>query len=296
MKHSTLLAIFALLLFMSCAKKQSDTNPAEEKGVEKAESLGLKLSVQSSTFLKYSLVETFEHLKELEIRNIEIVPNHRLGGKWGDKVFDFNLSDEDQREIKALAKEFNIQIVGYGVYTTDKVEDWEKVFAFAKSMQMEYIVCEPKYEHLNIIDSLANQNQIRVGIHNSIQPSDYWNPEPLLEKLEAHTQWIGACADVGNWSRERFDPIEVLQKMKGKIQSVHFKDIDPKHDHDTESIYQKDVEWGKGILDTDSMLLELTRQGYKGYITIEYNEDNGNLMTSLKDCLFSYKIASYDLL
>lgn len=51
----------------------------------------------------------------------------------GDKVFDFNLDAQTQKEIKELAASKGIKIVGTGVYVAEKSSDWEKMFKFAKA-------------------------------------------------------------------------------------------------------------------------------------------------------------------
>lgn len=264
----------------------------EGKGIEKAEAFGLKLNMQSYTFRKISLVEAFDRLKELGIRHIEVYPGHRIGGKWGDKVFDFNLSEEDQLEIKELAKQYEVEIVGYGVYTTSNIEDWHRLFLFAKTMGLEYITCEPEDAHLDLVENLAVETGIKVGIHNHPQPSAYWSPELLLAKIEHRSGLIGACADVGHWNREGLDQIEGLQKLEGRIQSIHFKDIDFKRRYSDGQEYQIDVVWGSGVLDVDAMILELKKQQYKGYITVEYEQDKDNLIQDLKDSLFYYDVVT----
>lgn len=270
-------------------------NIPEGKGIEKAEKFGIKLSMQSYTFHNFTLVETFERLKELEINFIEIYPGHTLGGKWDDKPFNFDLAEREQKELIELAAQYNVKIVGCGVYTTQKPEDWEKLFSFAQAMEMEYITCEPEYEHLDLIEDLAIKTGIKVGIHNHPQPSNYWDPKLLLGKIEERSNLIGSCADVGHWYREGFDQIECLQQLKGKIQSLHFKDIYFNELHENGKEYQNDVVWGFGVLDIDAMILELKYQNYKGYITMEYERYGGDQMQEIKDCIFYYDVVADEI-
>ena len=51
----------------------------------------------------------------------------------GDKVFDFNLDAQTQKEIKELGASKGIKIVGTGVYVAEKSSDWEKMFQVRKS-------------------------------------------------------------------------------------------------------------------------------------------------------------------
>ena len=95
MKRRSFLYLCALLfgLFMS---SNSYSQTAAEKN-------GWRLAIQSYTFHKFTLVEAFDKTQELGVKYIEVFPGHKLGGKWGDKVFDFNLDVTTQKEIKELA-------------------------------------------------------------------------------------------------------------------------------------------------------------------------------------------------
>jgi L-ribulose-5-phosphate 3-epimerase len=109
----------------------------------KAEKNGWRLGMQSYSFHLFPLTEALDKTQELGLKYIEIYPGHKLGGKWGDKVFDFNLDAQTQKEIKELAASKGIKIVGTGVYVAEKSSDWEKMFKFAKAMDLEFITCEP---------------------------------------------------------------------------------------------------------------------------------------------------------
>ena len=97
-----------------------------------AEKNGWRLGIQSYSFHRFSLIEALDKTKELGLKYIEVYPGHRLGGKWGNRVFDFNLDVQSQKELKKLAASKGIKIVGIGVYGAEKSSEWEKMFRFAK--------------------------------------------------------------------------------------------------------------------------------------------------------------------
>ena len=206
----------------------------------KAGRKGWKLAMQSYTFHRFPLVEALEKTRELGIRYIEIYPGHPLGGRWGEKVFGFGMDEQSRREVKELAGSMGIQIVGTGVFVADKTDDWEKEFAFAKAMDMEFITCEPAPGDWNPAEALAEKYHIRLAVHNHPQPSAYWTPDALLQHLAGRGERIGACADVGHWRREGLEPVECLKKLQGRLVSLHFKDIAAKEEGETE---QHDVVW-----------------------------------------------------
>ena len=57
----------------------------------KAEKQDWRIAIQSYTFHLFPLTEALDKTQELGVKYIEVYPGHKLGGKWGDKVFGFDL-------------------------------------------------------------------------------------------------------------------------------------------------------------------------------------------------------------
>lgn len=265
-------------------KKQSEANN-QPKTVIKAEQNGWHLSMQSYTFHRFTLAEALDKTHELGVKYIEVYPGHKLGGKWGDKVFGTDLTSEERKEIKEFAESKGIKIVSTGVYSTNNSDDWEKVFILAKEMDMDFISCEPAVKDWDLIENLVSRYGIKVAVHNHPQPSAYWNPDLLLAQIDHRSRMIGACCDVGHWRREGLDQIESLRKLSGRIISLHFKDIAEKKEGENE---QHDVIWGRGILDVAEMLKTIKSQNFKGYISIEYENNWENSVPDIKECIRFY--------
>lgn len=259
----------------------------------KAEKNGWRLSMQSYSFHLFSLTEALDKTQELGVKYIEIYPGHKLGGKWGDRVFDFNLDAQTQKELKELAASKGIKIIGTGVYVAEKSSDWEKMFRFAKSMDMEFITCEPALNDWDLVEKLSAQYGIGISVHNHPQPSDYWKPENLLQAIAGRSRSIGSCADVGHWRREGLDQINCLKKLKGRLISLHFKDIAEKKAGEKE---QHDVIWGTGILNVEGMLKELKAQEFKGVFSIEYEYNWENSVPDIKKCIQYFNQVTDDIL
>lgn len=269
--------IFNILLLLVCGLFSI---PVQAQ--TRAEKNGWRLGMQSYSFHLFSLTEALDKTQELGLKYIEVYPGHKLGGKWGDRVFNFNLDTQTQKELKELAASKGITIVGTGVYVAEKSSDWEKMFRFAKAMEMEFITCEPAFGDWDLVEKLSKQYGINISVHNHPQPSDYWKPENLLQAISHRSHLIGSCADVGHWRREGFDQIECLKKLSGRIISLHFKDIAIKKVGEKE---QHDVIWGTGILDVKGMLKELKEQGFKGVFSIEYEYNWENSVSDIKECI-----------
>jgi sugar phosphate isomerase/epimerase len=218
----------------------------------------------------------------LGIKYIEIYPGHTLGGTWGENVFGFEMDEQTRKEVKELAESMGIKIVGTGVFVTDRADDWEKQFAFAKAMDMEFITCEPAVKDWDLVEKLAEKYNIKVSVHNHPQPSGYWTPDSLLQQITQRSKLTGSCADVGHWRREGLDQIDCLKKLEGRLVSLHFKDIIAKQEGETE---QRDAVWGTGILDVKGMLNELKRQRFEGVLSIEYEYNWENSVPDIKQCI-----------
>ena len=276
-----------LMICLSCFMLSScNTNKT------KAEKQGWKLAVQSYTFHKFSLIEALDKTQELGLKYIEVFPGHKLGGKYGDQVFGMGMDAQTQKEIMDSAAVRGIKIVGTGVFTTENSQDWENEFKFAKDMGMEYITCEPELRDWEMIDKLSKKYDIKVAVHNHPKPSTYWDPQNLLFAVSKLNKNIGSCADVGHWKRCGLDQKACLEQLKGRIISLHFKDIaepDAKGN-------MVDCIWGTGSLEVKDMLRILKDEKFKGYFAIEYENNWDNSVPDIKQCIEYFNMCCDEIL
>ena len=246
-----------------------------------AEKMGWKLAMQSYTFHKVSFEEALDKTAGLGVKYIEAFPGHRLGEKWGDKVFGFEMDGQTRKEILDLAASKGVKIVGSGVFVPSDPSEWEKEFEFAKSMGLEYISAEPPMEDWDLVEKLSNEYGVAVSVHNHPKPSTYWTPDSLLTAVSGRSLKLGSCADVGHWKRCGLDHLECLRKLDGRIISLHFKDIAPEEAEGG----SHDVIWGTGVLDVPAMLGILKDQGFRGYFAIEYEYNWDNSVPDIRECI-----------
>jgi sugar phosphate isomerase/epimerase len=273
MKINKLLFTLFTCILLACSTFVKTKTESETK----AEKQGWKLSMQSYTFHLFSVTESLDKSRELGLHYIEIYPGQRMGEGFGDAVFGYNLTTGDQNRLKGLAKEKGIKIISSGVWTPAR-DEWEKVFAFAKSMEMEFISAEPAREDWDVVESLAKKQGIRVACHNHPNETSYWKPEILLGYVGQRDGLLGSCADVGHFMRMGIEPVPALKELRGRLVALHFKDIAPQG----ESAALEDVIWGTGILNVKAMMQELKQQEFKGYFTIEYEANWENNLPEIK--------------
>jgi sugar phosphate isomerase/epimerase len=245
---------------------------------------GWKLSVQSYTFHKFSFKEAVDKVNQLGLNYIEVYYGQPLG-EGLEGTMDFRMDKETRRKVLEYAKSKDVKIIASGVIICKDESEWNQLFEFADAMGIEIITCEPEYEHLKYVDKLANKYKIDVAIHNHPKPSNYWKPEMFLEATEGLSSRIGACPDVGHWSRMGLDPVECLKKIEGRVKSLHFKDIKEEIEEEKE---RHDVIWGTGSLDLKGMLNELKRQDFSGLFSIEYEHNWENSVPDIEKSIWYF--------
>ena len=212
---------------------------------------------------------------ELGVKYLEMFPGQKL--KPGSKeTVGRNMSDEMADEIKKKLADAGLKLVAYGVdgIPTDE-KGARKTFEWAKKMGIEVLVTETTPNDIH--NQLCMEYNIKIALHN--HPST-WPPDAVLKAANGRAKLIGSCSDTGHWMRADLVPVEQLKKLEGRVEHSHFKDLNEfgKGAHD--------VPWGTGRGDPKAMLAELKRQGYQGYLSIEYEYgDVKHLDENLPKCV-----------
>ena len=243
-----------------------------------AEKLGWELGLQCYTFRAISFFETVDKARELGIRKLEIYPGQRLKPGSETKT-GTDMSDEDVVSMKAKLREAGIQLVSFGVAGIPTEEAAaEKHFQWAKKLGLEILVTETRPNAM--LDRLSEKYGVRIALHNHPQS---WPPDQVLEACKGLSKRIGSCADTGHWKRRGLVPLEALQKLKGRIIELHFKDVAPTGS--TPARFE-DRPWGTGDCGAKALLGELAKQGFRGPVIIEYEVGSvEDLMKNLSICV-----------
>lgn len=268
--------IGSLLFYCGCMTAQP--THAESKTEPATDHVGWRLGTQAYTFRLFSFFEAVDKTSQLGLRWIEAYPGQKFSLEHPDKQFHHTMSQELRNEAKAKLLASGIQLVNYGVVGLPNDEaQCRQVFDFAKDMGIETIVSEPTEETFDLIDRLCQEYRINVAIHNHPEPSHYWHPDTVLKVCEKRSSWIGACADTGHWTRSGIHPVEAIKKLKGRIKSLHLKDLNEfgkKEAHD--------VIWGTGQSDLVNVLAELHQQNFQGVFSVEYEHNWENSVPEIR--------------
>jgi sugar phosphate isomerase/epimerase len=212
-----------------------------------------RLCVQAYTFKKFTLFEAIDKTASLGLKCIETYRKQPLSPEQPDVIFNHTSPPEVRKAVREKLKQAGVKLVNYGVIKLPNDEkEARQVFDFAK-------------DALNLVERLCEEYGIKVAIHNHPAPSQYWNPDTVLQACRGRSKLIGVCADTGHWMRSGVNPVEALKKLEGRIISLHFKDLNK---FGTRKAH--DVVWGTGKADVKALLTELKRQNFKGVFSIEY--------------------------
>ena len=252
-----------------------------------------QLGMQAYSFNRFTFYEAVEKNAALGMRVIEGYPGQTLSDEHGDAKFDHNMPRALMLEVKQMLKARGVTLMNYGVVSLPNNEgECRKVFDFARAMGIETIVSEPPEDAFDLIDRLCQEYKIGVALHNHPKPSHYWDYKTVLRLCEGRSQWIGACADTGHWTRSGIDPVEAVRAlaMAGRIRSLHFKDLNEfgvRNAHD--------VPWGQGKSKACEVLGVLASAGYKVTFSIEYEHNWLNSMPEIAQCVAFFEQTAYEL-
>jgi sugar phosphate isomerase/epimerase len=256
MRLHSLSAAAALLAALPCLAADPTAPKRDDSASEK---LGMKLSMQCWTYNQLTFFEAVDRAAGLGVKYVEMYPGQKLKPGSDAKVGK-DMSDDAIAEVKKKLTDAGVKLIAYGVgdIATDE-KGARKEFDWAKNMGIEVLVTETTPN--DVLDKLCNEYGIRMALHNHPQS---WPPDEVLKACEGRSKLIGSCSDTGHWQRRNLVPVEQLKKLEGRVEHLHFKDL---NDFGPNA---HDVVWGTGKGDIKGMLEELKHQGYKGYLSIEF--------------------------
>ncbi|MCP4454890.1 MAG: DUF1080 domain-containing protein [Planctomycetes bacterium] len=252
-----------------------------------------RLGMQAYSFNRFTFYEAVSKNRALGMSTIEAYPGQKLSVQHGDAKFEHTMSPALMLEAKQMLKAQGVTLVNYGVVGLPNNEkECRQVFDFARTMGIETIVSEPPEDAFDLIDRLCQEYKIGVALHNHPKPSPYWDYKTVLRLCEGRSQWIGACADTGHWTRSGIDPVEAVRAlgMAGRIRSFHFKDL-----NELGVRGAHDVPWGTGVSKAREVLGMLASTGFRGSFSIEYEHNWLNSMPEIAQCVAFFERTAYEL-
>ncbi len=270
MKTCIRIAVAGLLAgsILSCGPSEQKTQEAQSPG------LPWKTGVALYSFNKFSFPQTLQKADSAGLEYVEGFSFHNLGSEFGNKTL-LQLDGEEVERLKKMIRDQGLSMPSIYVGDAKTPEQWKHYFEMGKKVGLEFFVSEPRADEWDLLDSLGKAYGIKTAIHQHAKgQSYYWHPDSVLKAAEGRP-FIGACGDVGHWTRSGLDPVECLKSLENKLISVHLKDVSVAGEMNPEYLMI-----GKGVLDFKGIASELKRQNFDGYV---YIEQEANWLHNLPD-------------
>ena len=255
--------LFSLILFTilnSACNNQAAKNPSEETV---AQPPSWKMGVALYSFNLFPFSVALSKADSAGVKLVEGFSFHALKEEFKDSTMG-QISMHGVNRMKQMLESRGMKMKSMYVSEAKDVNEWKSYFEKAKTLGMEFLVCEPDKAHWDIIDSLGGIYNIKIAIHEHARSSSiYWHPDSVLAAIKGHKN-IGACADLGHWARSGLDPAKCLNQLKGHILGIHLKDIGQFNNTEAE-----DVIVGKGKINFSAVIKELKDQNFNGIIYME---------------------------
>lgn len=242
---------------------------------------GLQLAVQTWTFRLFDIDEGIRKTARSGVGAVEISGGIRIKDK-AKRAAD--MTAEERQWIRSVLKENNVQAVSLG-----GSQGVKKDFEFAAEMGMKVMQGEPPFDQLEDISKRAEEYKIHFALHNHAIPNRYWNYKETLKKLDNCSPWLGFCPDTGHMMRSGIDPLQAVKDLKGKIYSIHLKDLNGMGTQDKPGKDLHDVPWGTGEGQVEAILKELMDQKFSGPVIIEYEYKWENNIPEVRLCAEFFK-------
>ncbi|MCS7090029.1 MAG: sugar phosphate isomerase/epimerase family protein [Verrucomicrobiota bacterium] len=243
---------------------------------------GFAVGCQAWTFNRFTAYEAVEKTALAGAKVIEFFPGQRLRPD-SELRWDHHASDEIISQMREHLVRYGIRAVNYGVVGGRDETEWRRIFEFARKLGL-YAITTEDVDKLDLLERLAREFDIRVGIHNHPRrPNDpnyrIWSPTNVWDMIRGRDARLGAAADTGHWATSGVDPLEGLRLLSGRIISVHLKD------RTVIGRQTADVPYGSGVLNVAALLDELKRQGFVGNVSIEYETKWENNVPDVAQCI-----------
>jgi sugar phosphate isomerase/epimerase len=241
----------------------------------------LRLAVQAYTFRDRTFVETVETARRLGLKYIEAYPGQRLGAGF-EGTTDYNtITPDTLSQLKTFIDASGLKVVAYGVTGAASDAQWNKLMAFAKVLGIGVIQIEASNDRakLDLAEKAADASGVKVALHNHRQAEGL--PAAMLKQLEGRGKNIGAGADIGHWMCANTRPLDGVRLLKGRFVALHLVDVEGIAD----DAKLRPVPYGSGKGEIKAVLDELRAQGFKGYLTLEYEHMSPSLELEVAACV-----------
>lgn len=185
-----------------------------QSGQPHAAKLGWKISVQQWTYRRVPLFEGLEMAAKVGLRCFEPRSILKLDAKRPGMNADENMPEDARKELKTRADDLGIAFPSVFADFNGKSDQAKKMLEFWNGLGVTVVVSEPPIKSIDMLEPLFAEFGMQLALHNHQRgKSDYWHPDIVLDHSKKRGKHIGACCDVGQWTRSDLKPDECLRKI-----------------------------------------------------------------------------------
>ncbi|MDO5580588.1 MAG: sugar phosphate isomerase/epimerase [Planctomycetia bacterium] len=253
---------------------------AGQKALKK---LDWHLAVAAYSYRKFTFFEAVDKIAALGVKEVEGFNFQKIDSKIPQTLDPAKLSDEILNQVNAKLRSAGVELTAlyYGNFPADE-KACRKIFENSKKLGIKYFVSEPDPKLIPMLDKLANEYKIIVGLHGHSKESspNTWHPELVLKHCEKYSPMIGAFSDTGHWIRSELHPAEGVKILKNRLVGTEIHDCVP-FDRTATDV---PLGTGTGKMDLFFQNVKQYRQG-PVLISIEYNTNPEEPSADIHKCI-----------
>jgi len=285
MTHRTILAtLLAAFSVATCAAQENNAAFEARLAGRAAESkLDWQIAVAAYSFRQFTFFEAVDKVAELGVDRIEGFNFQKISKQIPAVLNPLTMSNEDFAKVRDKLQKSGVTLIAlyYGSFPADEAV-CRTVFEKSKKLGVKYFVGEPDLDRLPMLDKLAREFGMIVGLHghDKKHSPNTWHPRLVAEHCQAFSPAIGAFSDTGHWIRSELDPSEGVALLKDRVVGFEI------HDLHAFNASGHDVPLGTGVGKLPKML-ETVAKVKKGPVlfSIEYNSHPDNPSSDVKKCI-----------
>jgi sugar phosphate isomerase/epimerase len=240
--------------------------------------LGWRVSVQNWTYRRVPLFDGLALAAEVGLRCFEPRSILKLDARRPGQNVDETMPDEARRELRARIDDLGISFPSVYADFNGQPDQAKRLLDFWQAFGVRDVVSEPPPKSVAMIQEEFAARGMRLALHNHQRTkSEYWHPFIVTDHCKDLGPHIGACCDVGQWTRSNLSPIESLRQLRGRQISFHLKDVLTKGDLDC-----RNTVIGEGAAECAACLAELKDHGYRGLVSIDFEHDTPDLQSDMR--------------
>ncbi len=216
---------------------------------------GLRVGMQSATYRQFSLDEAIARTVALGLKYFELSPAHA----------DLStLGTAEVRELRRRLLDAGLSTPTYGVVNAPSKGRGrlEEIFRRAQEFGFQAVLVNAAPARVMDVARLAGRGGVTIAFHNQSEP-----PEAIAEMLRDCPPGCGTALDTGNYLSAGADPAAAIAKLRGRIRSVHLKDI---------ARPGVTCVLGRGRADVPAIVNALDAARYDNVVALEYDESPEN--------------------